>query len=238
MDNSLFFTPSKTLSHNIKHRKRMCVCVWCVCYCSKASSRRARQFMVGILWPDSHVQLKMHVTRILLQQHSRRCDAAHDGGFALQSTFFGALQKRASPENLTWSDKARKTFDGPRSPVPQGEWATLNSRMHAKHVYQAAPLLWASVHTPLILRRERAHRSFLDVRAPSDRTGPCRPREGDSHWQRLYIQHESNWPIAKKGYLVKQYWTCQQQHQVDRNYNRNIFTTREQLTHSQKWLLG
>jgi hypothetical protein len=29
----------------------------------------------------------IHVTRIRLQEHSRRCDAAHDGGFALQSTF-------------------------------------------------------------------------------------------------------------------------------------------------------
>jgi hypothetical protein len=97
----LFFTPSKTLSHNTNTEEE-CVCVCGVCVIAqKASSRRARQFMGGILWPDSHVQLKMHVTRILLQQHSRRCDAAHDGGFALQSTFFGALQKRASPENLT-----------------------------------------------------------------------------------------------------------------------------------------
>jgi hypothetical protein len=49
--------------------------------------------------------LKMHVTRIRLQEHSRRCDAAHDGGFALQSTFFGALHRREAPENLTESTK-------------------------------------------------------------------------------------------------------------------------------------
>ena len=57
-----------------------------------ALARRQSQFM----WT-----LKMHVTRIRLQEHSRRCDAAHDGVFALQSTFFGVLQRRAAPETLT-----------------------------------------------------------------------------------------------------------------------------------------
>ena len=56
-----------------------------------APARRQSQFM----WT-----LKMHVTRIRLQEHSRRCDTVHDGVFALKSTFFGALQRRSAPENL------------------------------------------------------------------------------------------------------------------------------------------
>ena len=44
--------------------------------------------------------LKMHVTRIHLEENNRRCDTAHDGEFAVQSTFFGALQRRSAPENL------------------------------------------------------------------------------------------------------------------------------------------
>ncbi len=104
--------------------------------------------------------LKIHVTRIHLEEHSRRCDTAHDGGFALQNTFFGALQRRASPENLPYNHKSRKTFDGPRSPVPRGECATLNAWMNAKYASQAAPLLWASVYEPRILRCECTHRPF------------------------------------------------------------------------------
>jgi predicted ATPase with chaperone activity len=44
--------------------------------------------------------LDLHINHDRLQKHSRRCDTAHDGGFAIQSTFFGALQRRAAPENL------------------------------------------------------------------------------------------------------------------------------------------
>jgi hypothetical protein len=97
---------------------------------------------------------------VLDQQHSRRCDAAHDGGFALQSTFFGALHRRAAPENPRLQPKARKNFDGPQSPVPQGECAVLHARMYVKHGYQASPLLGASVHGSEFSRRERAHRPF------------------------------------------------------------------------------
>jgi hypothetical protein len=57
-----------------------------------APARRQSQFM----WT-----LKMHVTRIRLQEHSRRYDAVKDGDFALQSTFFGVLERRAALENLT-----------------------------------------------------------------------------------------------------------------------------------------
>ena len=139
----LFFTPSKTLWHHTNTEEE-CLCVLCACVCGvcviaeTANSRRARQFIGGVRWRDSHVQtrqtskevvvprggltsdrkaaprppapahrqsqfmwtLKMHVTRIRLQEHSRRCDTAHDGEFALESTLFGALQRRSALENL------------------------------------------------------------------------------------------------------------------------------------------
>jgi transposase len=105
--------------------------------------------------------LKIHATRMRLQKHSRRCDTTHDGGFELQSTFFGALQRRAAPENLMRSHQARKTFDGPPSPVPQGECVALNSRMNSKHGYQLAPLLGASVHGPTFFAARARTSAFL-----------------------------------------------------------------------------
>ena len=47
----------------------MCVCV-CVCVCViayKASSRRARQFMGGVPWPDSHVQTRQTSKQVVVQ---------------------------------------------------------------------------------------------------------------------------------------------------------------------------
>ncbi len=105
--------------------------------------------------------LKIHVTRMRLQKHSRRCDTTHDGGFALQSTFFGALQRRAVPENLMWSHQARKTFDGPPSPVPHGECVAMNSRMNSKHGYQLGPLLGASVNGPTFFVERTRTSAFL-----------------------------------------------------------------------------
>ena len=109
--------------------------------------------------------LKIHVTRIRLQKHNRRCDAVYDGGFALQSTFFGALQRRAAPENLIESHQARKTFDSPPSPVRQGECVALNSRMNSKHgyPYQLASLLGASVHGPTFFCGTIAHIGLFEL---------------------------------------------------------------------------
>jgi hypothetical protein len=76
---------------------------------------------------DFHNNLKIHETRMCLQKH-RRCDTTHDGGFALQSTFFGTLQRRATPGNLLCS----------------------------KNVYQLTPLLGTSVHGPTFFA-ERVH---------------------------------------------------------------------------------
>ncbi len=107
--------------------------------------------------------LDLRITHDRLQKQSRRCDVAHDGGFALQSTFFGALQRRAAPENLMWRHQTRKTFDGPPSPVPQGECVPLNSRMNSKHDYQLAPLLGASVHALTFFAARACTSAFFEL---------------------------------------------------------------------------
>ena len=43
--------------------------------------------------------LKMGAPRIRLQERRRTCDAEHGGAFALKRAFFGALLRRAAPEN-------------------------------------------------------------------------------------------------------------------------------------------
>ena len=48
-----------------------------------------------------------------------------------------------------------------RSPVRQGECATLNVRIHEKYDDQETPLLGESVLGPAFLRRERTRRSFF-----------------------------------------------------------------------------
>ena len=164
---ALLFTPSNKLSRHTNTEGE------CVCLC-----------VVVLLTSPPHqymLTLKMYATRIRLQKHSRRCDAAHDGGFELQITFFGALHRRAAPENLTWSHKARKYFDGPQSPGPQGECVVLNTLMYEKHGYQAAPLLGPSVLGSSFLWRESAHRPFWvakNKRFGTHRTNGGVPRRG------------------------------------------------------------
>jgi hypothetical protein len=122
----LSFSHHETNSHTTESPKEnVFMCVWCVFVC----------VLVLCCWPVHRQSqymwtLKMYVTRIRLQKHSKRCDVAHDEGFTLQSTFFGALPRRADSENLPWSPKAQKNVDGPRSPVPEGECAVWNTRMY------------------------------------------------------------------------------------------------------------
>jgi hypothetical protein len=71
-----------------------------------APARRQSQFM----WT-----LKMHVTIIRLQEHSRRYDAANDRGFALQSTFFGVLQRRAARKTSLEAIKHEKPLTVPEA---------------------------------------------------------------------------------------------------------------------------
>ncbi len=52
--------------------------------------------------------LKMGAPRIRLQERRRTCDTEHGGAFALQRAFFGALLRRAAPENRPWMTKNTK----------------------------------------------------------------------------------------------------------------------------------
>jgi hypothetical protein len=74
--------------------------------------------------------LKMNAPGIRLQERSRPCTAQDARSFGLMCAFFAALLPRAAPENRTRSHKSRKNFDGPRSPVPQGECADFNARLY------------------------------------------------------------------------------------------------------------
>ncbi len=60
---ALTFSNNHTKSHIQTHKKNVCVCVFardrvCLYYCKRASSRRARQFMGRVPWPDIRVQIR------------------------------------------------------------------------------------------------------------------------------------------------------------------------------------
>jgi len=102
--------------------------------------------------------LKMGKPTIRTQEHRITC-AAEDTRFnELLYAFLGTLIPPAVSSNRTSSQKSRKKFDGPRSPLPQGECATFNARLHGKHGDQAAQLLSASVDPRTFLWHEHAHR--------------------------------------------------------------------------------
>ena len=68
----------QTNIHTQTHKKNVCVCVcMCVCVCvmaQKASSRRACQFMGGVPWPNSRVQIRQTSKQVVVQ----RCGLTSD----------------------------------------------------------------------------------------------------------------------------------------------------------------
>ena len=69
----------------------------------------------------------------LPQQHSITCTAQDARFFELLCAFFRALLRRAAPKNRTWRHNSRQHFDSPRIPLPQGQPACFNARLHRKH---------------------------------------------------------------------------------------------------------
>ena len=122
----------------------------------------------------------MHARGIRLQERGRTCAAQDARFFALLCAFVAALLPWAAPENRTWMHKSWKNFDGPRSPLPEGECAAFNARLHGKHGDQAAHLLCVSVDRRTFLWREHAHRPVGGAKskgkgAPPTNGGGCRP---------------------------------------------------------------
>jgi len=147
----LSFSHHQTNSHATQTPKdNACVCV-CVCVCVVVC-------VVDKPTATVHVDFKK-----CMRPESACKSTAED---VTQHTT-EVLRYRAPLPGL-WSDEhprktsieARKYFDGPQSPVPQGECAVLNARMYAKHGYQAASLLGASVHDSAFSLRQSAHRHF------------------------------------------------------------------------------
>ena len=103
--------------------------------------------------------LTMHTPGIRLQERGIKCAAADARFNELLRSFLRALLRPATPANRTWRQKSRKKFDGPRSPLAQGECAAFNARLHGKHGHEAAQLLSASVRPRTFLWREHAHRA-------------------------------------------------------------------------------
>ena len=115
----------------------------------------------------------MHAPRLRLQQHSTTCAAQDARFFELLCAFFRALLRRAAPKNRTWRHNSPEHFDSPRSPLPQGQPACFNARLHRKHDNQAESLLGASVYRRTFLRDE--HANIGPFEQPTARgTGHCR----------------------------------------------------------------
>ena len=115
----------------------------------------------------------MHAPRLRLQQHSTTCAAQDARFFELLCAFFRALLRRAAPKNRTWRHNSRQHFDSPRIPLPQGQPACFNARLHRKHDNQAESLLRASVYRRTFLRDE--HANIGPFEQPTARgTGHCR----------------------------------------------------------------
>ena len=92
--------------------------------------------------------LKMNAPRIRLQEHSRRCDTAYDGGFALQRANFVALQRRASPENLITKNICRSPKPSSAETVCHCEcmdaWQSLGSSSTISWSVRAWPRIFAA----------------------------------------------------------------------------------------------
>ncbi len=69
------------------------------------------------------------------------------------------------PKTTLEAKNHEKTFDGGRSPLPEGECAAFNARLYGNHDDQAAQLLSASVPPRTFLRREHAHGRFEEPKA-------------------------------------------------------------------------
>ncbi len=119
--------------------------------------------------------LKINACGIHLQERNTTCDTQDTGSFEQHHAFFETMVTRATPENHTWSQKSQKNFDGPRSPLPEGECASFNTRLNGNHDDQATHLLSVSVH-------DHTHRSVWGVKSKglgAPRTNGCGCRTGD-----------------------------------------------------------
>ena len=71
--------PFQAIKHTLtpeQHKMRMCVCV-CVYACviaEKASRRRARQFIGGVSWPESSVQVRQTTQQVVVQRFGLTSD--------------------------------------------------------------------------------------------------------------------------------------------------------------------
>ena len=99
----------------------------------------------------------MHASRIRPQKSSKTFETEYAGAFALHHANFGALLRRAPPENRSAGHKSRKNLYGPQRPVPKRESTPVNARIHGKHEDQVAPLPVASVYGPAFFRGASVH---------------------------------------------------------------------------------